>query len=40
MKLPRVFALCLVVVLAVIVVLPDVAPAQKRGGTLVMLVQP
>ena len=40
MKLPRVLAFCLVVALAATVVLPGVASAQKRGGTLVMLVQP
>jgi peptide/nickel transport system substrate-binding protein len=41
MKQPRVLASCLVVVaLAATFVLPDAASAQKRGGTLVMLVQP
>jgi peptide/nickel transport system substrate-binding protein len=40
MKLPRMLALSLVVALAATALVPAGAPAQKRGGTLVMLVQP
>src|SRR3989337_1359599 len=40
MILTRVLRCCLVVGLAGLALMPDTASGQKRGGTLVMLVQP
>src|SRR5688500_1522647 len=40
MKLGRVLAFCVAVALTATAIFPGVASAQKRGGTLVMLVQP
>jgi peptide/nickel transport system substrate-binding protein len=40
MKLARVLAFCVAVALTATAIFPGVASAQKRGGTLVMLVQP